>query len=105
MISRISHAFARRRPTGDDGIALLMALIFVMTIGLVTAALLPYTSAGIKTSEAVRDVRTTQNAVDGAMDEAINSVRGGLVLGSKTCSSSGSSDGQYDALAYPNQLV
>lgn len=93
---------ARARSSNDDGVALILAIIFVLTVSLVVAALLPYASAGIKTADAVRDVRTVQNAVDGAMDQAINAIRGSLKLGTSPTCSSGNTPNTYTAPDYPN---
>lgn len=104
MTSLLNRALSRRRrAANDDGIALLLALIFVMTIGLVTAALLPYTSTGLRTAATVKDVRSIQNAVDGAVDQAINSIRGSFARGSKPLCSNGVSTTPYRAPVYqPN---
>ncbi len=65
-----------RRTGSDDGVSLILALVFVLVVGLLIAAMLPYTGSGLKTAATVRDVRNVQNAVDGAVDQAINAIRG-----------------------------
>lgn len=87
MMQRLRKRVLEMDPRSDDGIALLLALVFVLFVGLVVTAVLPYTASGITAANAVADVRTTQNAVDGAVDQAINSIRKSLVLGTqKLCS-------------------
>jgi hypothetical protein len=62
-------------PLGDDGVMLLAVLLFVTVVGLALAALIPYTRAGLAEAVTARDVRSTQNAIDGAMQGAIANVR------------------------------
>ena len=104
MILRlVKSAYAKRaRQNGDDGVALLLAIIFVLTVSLVVAALLPYTETGIKTASAVADVRTVQNAVDGTVDEAINSIRGSFVLGTTPLCSANQTNTYTPKVAYPS---
>lgn len=84
-------ARAQHRVVNDDeGVALILALIFVLVMALTVTALLPYTSTGLSASTAVRDVRSIQNAADGAVDQAINSIRGSFLLGaSPACTGAG----------------
>lgn len=91
MTRLLETCWRARRRRGDEGVSLLLAIIFVFVVGTVAAALLPYTQAGIKTADTVRSVRTVQNAVDGAMDRAIQTLRPSLTLGTKpSCASGGS---------------
>jgi hypothetical protein len=62
---------------------LLMVLVFVMVVGLALGALLPYTQVGVSEAGVARDVRSTQNAVDGAMQGAIAQVRRDLEQGNE----------------------
>jgi len=86
-------------PSSDEGVSLLLALVFVLFVGLIVTAVLPYTASGITASNAVADVRTTQNAVDGAVDQAINSIRKSFVLGTQKLCSNNVAD-TYTAPAY-----
>lgn len=85
------------RWSDDSGVMLLMVLVFVMVVGLALAALLPYTQVGISEAGTARDVRSTQNAVDGAMQGAIADVRADLEEGNER---SGRCD-PYNAASYP----
>lgn len=72
----------RRRPTGEEGASLLLALIFVALVSGLVASLLPYTQAGVGEAVTARDVRSVQNAADGAVQGAIQQVRQSLLYGS-----------------------
>ena len=48
----------RNRVHGDGGASLAIALVFILMVGLMLGALLPYTKTGVATAGAVRDVRT-----------------------------------------------
>jgi len=99
MIQRLQARFRRIDLHSDEGVSLLLALIFVLVVGLVVTAVLPYTASGITAANAVADVRTTQNAVDGAVDQAINSIRKSFVLGTQKLCSNNVAD-TYTAPAY-----
>lgn len=97
MKTRLKRIHAGR----DEGLSLALALIFVLVMSLVVTALLPYTSAGLRAAGAAREVRTVQNAADGALDQAINAIRGSFILGSQpSCASD--SEATYEAAAYNN---
>jgi hypothetical protein len=80
---------------------LLMVLLFVMVVGLALAALLPYTRAGLREAATARDVRSGQNAVDGAVQGAIANVRRDLEQGNER---SGRCD-TYNAASYLTPVV
>lgn len=81
----------------DGGASLVMVLVFVMVVGIALSALLPYTQAGISEAATARDVRTVQNAVDGAVTGAIAAARSSLDEGG---AASGLCD-TYNAPSYP----
>lgn len=64
-----------RMMRADDGAALLLALLFIGVVGVMITALLPYTQTGISEASTARDVRSVQNAADGAIDGAIGNAR------------------------------
>jgi hypothetical protein len=69
-----------------------------MVVGTVLGGLLPYTSAGIREAGVARDVRSLQNAVDGAMQGAISQAR----LDADACV--GTNRPTYTAPGYPDAL-
>jgi hypothetical protein len=99
MMHRLRKRVREMDPHSDEGVSLLLAMIFVLFVGLIVTAVLPYTASGITAANAVADVRTTQNAVDGAMDQAINSIRKSFVLGTQKLCSNNAAD-TYTAPAY-----
>lgn len=90
-----------QRMRGEEGLALALALIFVLVMALVVTALLPYTSAGLRAAGAAREVRTVQNAADGAVDQAINAIRGSFSAGASPLCASGS-EAVLSSADYPN---
>lgn len=89
LVRRLAHT------SSDEGAALLLALIFVGVVAVLVTALLPYAQSGISEASVARDVRSTQNAVDGAVQGAIQQVRPSLSYGS-----SGGPCPQYAAPTY-----
>ena len=88
----------RRFGAADEGASLLLALIFIFLVGVVITALLPYAQAGITEASVARDVRTTQNAADGAVAGAIEQLRHDVTLGT------GGACPSYTAPAYPDPI-
>lgn len=78
MTSRLRRRVAGR---GDDGAALLLALIFIAVVAAVIASLLPYIQTGTAEAAVAREVRSQQNATDGAVKGAIESIRRSLTAG------------------------
>jgi hypothetical protein len=99
MMQRLRKRVLEMDPSSDEGVSLLLALVFVLFVGLIVTAVLPYTASGITAANAVADVRTTQNAVDGAVDQAINSIRKSFVLGTQKLCANNAAD-TYTAPAY-----
>jgi hypothetical protein len=59
----------------EQGSALIIALAFIAVFGLVIAAVLSFSEAGIRTTDAVRSARSLSYAADGATEMAINTMR------------------------------
>ena len=94
------RARLRAQARSDEGASLLLALLFLFSIGITLAALLPYSRTGIAAAASVRNLRSVQNATDGAVDGAIQSVRYSNFLGRTP----GQSCGTYNAPTYPDPL-
>jgi hypothetical protein len=93
-----------------------MVIVFIMVFSIIAGAVLNLASTGFKTTVAIKDIRTKLHAADGAMDGAINAIRGsnkGLASAGAcpqftlpatssdpqvdvTCSPSGSTGGVFD---------
>jgi hypothetical protein len=71
----------RRIQRNDEGASLILVIIFVMVFAVVIGAVLDFAGAGFETTEKVIKIRNTQHAVDGAMDGAINAIRGRRNIG------------------------
>ncbi|MGN6474811.1 MAG: hypothetical protein ACTHK4_14335 [Mycobacteriales bacterium] len=92
---RFAH---RTEARGDEGASLLLVLVFVLIVGSALAALLPYTQTGIMEVNTARQVRSVQNAVDGAMQGAIDQAR----INTDACV--GTDRPTYTAPAYPDPV-
>lgn len=68
-MKRLAH------PRDDDGNALILVLVFIVVFGIVMAAILNFSSTGIATAQRIAEVRDEQNAVDSAVQGAIESLR------------------------------
>jgi hypothetical protein len=66
----VKAALSRRRD--ERGQALLIALGFVAMFGVIAASLGSYATANLMSSERLRNVRSAQFAVDGAVKTAVN---------------------------------
>jgi hypothetical protein len=64
-----------RRPDGDEGAALVLALLFITGIGLVVGSLLTYSGTGLQAAAKLATRTQTDYDVDGALQAAINTVR------------------------------
>lgn len=75
-------AFPRRlrqiRSSGDEGAALMVALIFMLVVGLVVAATLTKSGSVMKTNLLVRDTAQVQYGADAAVDRALQVLRSDL---------------------------
>jgi len=66
----------RRRLRAEEGASLIAVIIFVTIFGLVTSAILEFAGTGLRTTKTVRDERAKLVSADGAIDGAINAIRG-----------------------------
>jgi hypothetical protein len=67
----------RRRPRGDDGATLLIALIIITTVALVMGSVLSQTYTSVSTTVALRDQAGSAYNGDGAAQAAVNQLRNG----------------------------
>jgi hypothetical protein len=74
-------AVERAAAPDDEGSALLMALVIITVIGLILSAVLSFTDTSLISTPAFVANRDTIYNVDGAVDGAINSIRGSSGLG------------------------
>jgi hypothetical protein len=65
----------------EEGASLILVIIFVLIFSIVIAAILDFATTGFKTTQEVIGIRSQQHAVDGAMDGAINAIRGSSTIG------------------------
>jgi hypothetical protein len=70
----------------EEGSALILALILITVIGLILAASLSFADSSLVGTPAFVGQRNTLNDVDGAVEAAINSIRGSTLLGSSAAS-------------------
>src|SRR4051794_18157380 len=71
----------RRRSSSDEGAALLVVLAFVFVLSIVIGAVATNADTSIRSTQAVRDVRGTNYALDAAVAGAIQSIRSDLTQG------------------------
>jgi len=77
----------RLRASGDDGSALALALTFLMVFGLIIGVVLQFATTGQRITLSVRDEAMSTYAGGGALDGAINAIRGSLSTGTATAGS------------------
>jgi hypothetical protein len=65
----------------DDGASLVLVLIFVLVLSVVLAAVADLSSGSLRSTIAVRDVRAQSQALDAAVNGAIQRMRGDLTQG------------------------
>lgn len=70
-----------RRMRGEDGVALALALAFLAGFGVLTGALLGFAETGTRTTGSLRGQTQNLYALDGAVDGAINAIRGNALFG------------------------
>ena len=63
-------------PQRDSGAALLLAIGFVLMVGIVSAGLIGLVTSSVNNRNALELVRNRQYAADGAIERAISQVRG-----------------------------
>lgn len=66
---------------GDSGSALVLALLVILTVGTGLAIALDYTGVGLTIAPATRDDRNAKNYAQGAVEGAVNQLRGSTELG------------------------
>lgn len=69
---------------GDDGSALVLALMVVLLVGTLFAAAIDYTQTGLLVTPKIRNDRNEVVTIQGAVDGAINSIRGSSTIGNTT---------------------
>ena len=73
----MTRLLRRRSATrGEDGSALIVALVVVVAVGIMMAAVLDFAGTSISSGIQIRDLRNTNYYAEGAVDGAINQVRG-----------------------------
>lgn len=70
-----------RRATDDSGTALVLALLIVLMVGTLLGAALDFTRQGLTIVPGERDDRNTSNYIQGAVQGAVNNIRGSSELG------------------------
>jgi hypothetical protein len=65
----------------EDGSSLMIIIIFVLVFSVVIGAILEFSSTGLRSSSSITDLRDQDHAVDGAIDGAINAIRGSSSAG------------------------
>lgn len=68
-------------PTGDDGSALILALVVTVAIGLILMSALDFAGTGLANVPHFRDQRNQINYAQGTVDGAINNIRNSTVFG------------------------
>lgn len=81
MSTRQSRAAARRASRDESGSALVLALLVVLVVASGLAAALDYVGTGLTLAPTIRDARNSTNYVQGAVEGAINQVRGSSEAG------------------------
>lgn len=81
IAARLRARLAPKTPADDSGTALVLALLVVLVVGTLLAAVLDFTRTGLTVVPGERDDRNTSNYIQGAVQGAINSIRGSSELG------------------------
>ncbi len=68
----------RVRRGGDEGAALILAIIYVLVVSVVVMSVVDYAGTGVRSSSAVAENRDVDYALDAAVDGAVRQVRHGL---------------------------
>jgi len=74
MLQVIHHKLTPPRRPGDDGSALVIALVMVFIIGVVAVAIMGYTSTSLRATASVATDREHLYAADGGIDAAIQHI-------------------------------
>src|SRR3954453_242464 len=78
---RIRRRVHRITTSRDEGTALILALLVVLIVGTLLAAVMECTTAGLTMVPGQRNDRSTSSYVQGAVQGAINQIRGSSELG------------------------
>lgn len=70
------NAPSRQHRQPDSGASLILAIGFVMMVGLISAGLLALATSGLNNRTTLQTLRNRQYAADGAIEQAISQVRG-----------------------------
>lgn len=81
MTARRNASMTRPSRSDESGSALVLALLVILTVGTGLAIALDYTGVGLTIAPATRDDRNEKNYAQGAVDGAINQIRGSTELG------------------------
>ena len=96
----------RRHPSRDEGSALVIAVAIVAVIGIVLGAVLTFASTTQRTTIALRNEATTSYEVDGAVQQAINTMQRGAFVNDEGApcfdGSDTSSGGPSDTMVIPD---
>src|SRR4051812_23092497 len=74
--ARVAHA-----RSGDEGSALVLALIIIAAVGLAITGVLSFAGNSLANTPKIRDQRNQTNYASGALQGAINNIRNSSVLG------------------------
>lgn len=80
MTTRLQRRIARAT-AGDDGTALVLALLVVLLVGATLAAVMDYTRTGLLIAPDAKQVRNETTYAQGAVEGAINAIRGSSTSG------------------------
>jgi hypothetical protein len=75
------NAIRRRRATGEDGSALVLAMLFMTVSAVVVTALVGFTTTSSSATSALRAARGTEYDATSAMQAAIATIRVGTTEG------------------------
>lgn len=81
LAAKLRRRLSPDRRNNDDGTALILALLVILVVGTLLAAVLDFTRTGLTIVPGERDDRNTSNYIQGAVQGAINSIRGSSELG------------------------
>lgn len=76
----MTRVVGSRRPRGDDGVSLVLALVFILIVGLFATVALAKSESTLKGGQVVRDRGKTQYTLDGGIDRALQQLRSDVQL-------------------------
>ena len=77
----LETVLARLRTKDDEGSALILALVVVVTLGLLLGSALDFAGTGVGNTPHLRDQRNQLNYAQGTVDGAINNIRNSSIAG------------------------